>query len=431
MFEFFSFVTDKEDEENTLSANDRLMVLIQHDIAAYIRGSEILIINAMSEIIFLVDNRIAKEIRKMKKYRLSKVDQKGKTFYALVADPRIIVELLTEYKAGEEQETQRPWIEKRVKEIAKYVAGKFKDDENKKAQGLIPNAPILNIKNKLQIDTDEDGYYILLPSDKNEFAEYKECIEAIDGQHRIRAFMKEYRDIDFSDDIKYEMIFSLFDRLSKSEKQEIFMITNEKQVKVPNNLLRMFKRELDLLKGDEQIYDLTVMLNEEDYSPLKGRIMLGAKKISKGYQESQISKIIRNSDSYNQLVAITGGDKNKMAKMISNYLKAWEKSYDISFQEPGKDTAAKISGIRYMMYLMPCILDIIRNKRVVGNTDEFKKIVDLLPGATMVEDVFNDSATTLSFRGEGATIQLAKDHATLLKNYDASSSDEFDMTAGI
>lgn len=70
----------------------------------------------------------------MKRYNLSRVCQKGKDFYVLIADPRIIVKLLVNYKAGEEQDTQRPWEEKRVKEIARYVSGKFKDDENKKSR---------------------------------------------------------------------------------------------------------------------------------------------------------------------------------------------------------------------------------------------------------------------------------------------------------
>ena len=72
----------------------------------------------------------------MKRYNLVKVIQKDKEFYVLVADPRVIVKLLMNYKSGEEQETQRPWEEKRVREIAKYVSGKFKDDDNKKAEYL-------------------------------------------------------------------------------------------------------------------------------------------------------------------------------------------------------------------------------------------------------------------------------------------------------
>ena len=87
----------------------------------------------------------------MKRYNLSKVVQKGKEFYVLVADPRVIVKMLVNYKSGEEQDTQRPWEEKRVREIARYVSGKFKDDDNKKAIGLIPNAPILNVKSKISL----------------------------------------------------------------------------------------------------------------------------------------------------------------------------------------------------------------------------------------------------------------------------------------
>ena len=52
--------------------------------------------------------------------------------------------------------------EKRVREIAKYVSGKFKDDDNKKAIGLIPNAPILNIKEKITPDDAADALAIAI-----------------------------------------------------------------------------------------------------------------------------------------------------------------------------------------------------------------------------------------------------------------------------
>ena len=83
------------------------------------------------DIIMLINKTL--EDNKMKRYDLVKVIQKDKEFFVLVADPRVIVKLLMNYKSGEEQETQRPWEEKRVREIAKYVSGKFKDDDNKKA----------------------------------------------------------------------------------------------------------------------------------------------------------------------------------------------------------------------------------------------------------------------------------------------------------
>ena len=156
----------------------------------------------------------------MKKYNLMRVNQKGKEFFVLVADPRVIVNMLVNYEAGQEQDTQRPWEEKRVREIARYVSGKFKDDENKKAIGLIPNAPILNIKSKITLQTENDIPFIMLPETPLEMQDYEGVVEAIDGQHRIRAFMKEYMDVDFSPATPYQMIFSVFFQLSRNEKKK-------------------------------------------------------------------------------------------------------------------------------------------------------------------------------------------------------------------
>ncbi len=366
----------------------------------------------------------------MRKYYLNKVEQNGKAFFVLISDPRVIVRMITSVKPGEEQKTQRPWNENRVKEIAKYVAGKFKDDENKKAIGLIPNTPILNIKRGLELVSDKDGTYIMLPETDDEYKRYENTMEAIDGQHRIRAFMKEYIDESFSEKTRYDMVFTLFDKLSEREKKEIFMITNEKQVKVPGNLLRLFKRELDLLKGDEEVYDLVIELNNEDFSPLKGRIMIGAQRISKGYQESQLSKILNKSDTYKILDA-RGFDRSTMTKIIANYLNAWEKAYDVSYQDPGKETVTKISGLRYIFYLFPACLEILGNRKKHASVEEFKKIVDMLPDATEVTDVFSDQTTNAFFRGEGATVQLAKDHVMRLKAYEQQHQNNFDISAGI
>lgn len=367
----------------------------------------------------------------MKRYELRKVTQNDKEFFVLIADPKDIVKLLMNYESGEVQEAQRPWSESRVREIARYVAGKFKDDENKKSKGLIPNSPILNVKKGLEVEKDSDGYFVMLPSTKDNFKKYKNSIEAIDGQHRIRAFMEEYLDADQSASKKYEMIFAVFFNLSKNEKKEIFMITNEKQVKVPGNLLRMFKRELDLLKGDEVVYDLVCKLNEEDYSPLKNRIMIGAQKIKKGYQESQISKILNKSEAFTHLNALTKGDKEKMAKMISNYLKAWEKIYDVSYAEPGTDTITKISGLRYIFYMMPPIMDILLKREKPASTDNFIEIIEMLPNAIEVDDVFTDESTNYAFKGEGATIMLAKEHIIKLKSYDSNVKTNFNISDGI
>ncbi len=369
----------------------------------------------------------------MKRYYLTPVHQKDKTFYVLVADPRIIVKLLVNYEAGAEQDTQRPWEAKRVREIARYVSGKFKDDENRKATGLIPNAPTLNIKGKISLQKDENGMcYIDLPESKAELEEYEGTVDAIDGQHRIRAFMEEYIDVALAADTVYEMIFAVFFQLSRDEKKEIFMITNEKQVKVSANLLHMYKRELNLLKGDEYIYDLVELLNREDYAPLKGRVMMGSQKIKKGYQESQISKILNKSGSYRELESLVrGGDLNTMAKIISNYLRAWQDIYGVSYQDPGKDTLTKISGLRYVFYLFPVVLDILGQRQKTATTAEFRAIVEMLPDAVGVEDVFTDPSTAAAYKGEGATVTLVKQHSSKLRAYEQTHKNRFDISEGI
>lgn len=366
----------------------------------------------------------------MKKFYLQKIEQNNKKFYSLIADPRIIVQLIQNAKAGDVQVIQRPWIESRVREVARYVAGKFKDDENKKSIGLIPNSPILNIKKNIDIESDENGDYIMLPTNKNEFEQYRESLEIIDGQHRVRAFMSEYIDPSFEENTKYDMSFNVFYHMGEKEKKEIFMITNEKQVKVQPNLLRLYKYELELLKGDEEVYDLDVLLNKEDYSPLKNRIIIGAESKPKGYQESQIAKIINKSGTYKILCA-RDLDNEKMARIISNYLTAWEIVYGVSFQDPQKDTLTKISGLRYIFYLLPTCMDILGRRKAHATTDEFKKIINMLPAATGIEDVFTDERTTLSFRGEGATTQLARDHEVKLKAYEEQNQDDFNIFEGI
>lgn len=371
----------------------------------------------------------------MQDFKLVRVVQRNYEFFSLVADPRIVVELLTKYEANEIQEAQRPWNEKRVQEIAKFVDGRFKDDDNKNSKGLIPNSPILNIKKELEIRKEGSDYYINLPTKNDEFARYSEAIEAIDGQHRIRAFMKEYRSL--KDDVKYEMVFTVFDRLSKEDKKEIFMITNEKQEKVPANLLRLYKRELNLLKEDAEVFDLVEKLNVEDFSPLRGRIMIGANKVKKGYQESQFTKILQKSDSFATIKAFSNNNQDIMAKMISNYLIAWEKEYEVEFASPGKETITKISGLRYIFFMMPEVIELLKNRRESATVEHFRKIIHMIPDATETHIFGNfsseDELKMISswFRGETPTIELAKNHAKALKVYESKMSGTYDITEGL
>lgn len=356
----------------------------------------------------------------MKKIAVTPVRQNTYVFYAMVADPRDIAALIKRAKSSEVQENQRPWDKRKVQEIARFVSGFMKFGTHvHKMKGLLPNAPIICLTDKLKIQLDQQNhtYYVMLPETQEEFAAYNSCIEVIDGQHRLLAFAEDLRDPAFSDSTTYEMIFSVFEPMAKEEKKEIFMVTNEKQTKVESNLLRLFKKQLHLLDEDETLFDFVVRMNTEDFSPLKERIMVGSDRISKGYKEGQISKILLRSGTFDKLSRSVSEDERqelKMSKGLSLYLQAWESAYRVSFRTPGKDTITKISGLRYILYLFPDMMDILRDQNKPATKDSFEELIRLLPTATGVGDVFTDEETSLAFRGEGATVKLARDHGKQL-----------------
>lgn len=379
----------------------------------------------------------------MKKYNLMTVQQKNHIFYALVADPRIIVRLIKQYAAGQEQEIQRPWDMARVKDIAAYVAGAFSRKYHRTmggrpitrvACGVIPTAPILNIKDeRLGIHRGSSGQaWIELPDTEEEFADFVESVDVVDGQHRIRAFMDGVSDVQLSPDTPYEMLFSVFDRLSSDMKEELFIVTNDEQKTVPENLLRKLKREMGLLSEiDDNLYTLFGAMNTEDYSPLKTRIALGGATVKKGYKESQLSKILKLSGSYNKLTDMIkdiDGPQPAISQIISNYLTAWEEVYKtwdpeahVTFRNPGVNyTFTKIAGLRYILYLFSSVLEIIDKKKVNGtldlSKDNFKSIIQSLPDVIGVPNVFKAEELKPSFHSESATADLARNHGKDLTN---------------
>ena len=366
----------------------------------------------------------------MKKMYLNPVHQKNHIFYSLIADPRKIVTVIKRVEADVIQENQRPWSKNKVLEIVSYVMGHLSLDKKKyKVNGLIPNAPIINLIGNFDILHDEnDNPYILFPETEEELKEYKGQIEVIDGQHRILAFAPDLRDPLFSDDTCYDMIFSTFFRLTEEEKKELFLVSNEKQTKIENNLLRLMRKALSLLGSNEEYFDLVCKMNAEEISPLKGRVMIGASKVKKGYKEGQLSKILESSDAYSRLESENFDTINSKCKLLSTYLKAWENIYGVSFQKPSNATLTKISGIRYIMYLLPAFFDILREQDVDPTDKSFKDIIQKLPLATGIADVFNDPTTSLAFRGGGATVKLAKEHSTMLVKYATATKTKRDFS---
>ena len=276
----------------------------------------------------------------MRKCYLACVKQKSRVFYTGAYDPRKLIKLVPEIGIGNAQEAQRPLILKKIQEIASFVASKTETN-------LLPSSIVLATKIRGQFNVMQEEvevinsegkqsilkrYYVMMPETEEEFSKYKDSIDIIDGQHRLFSFKDGYRLPEFKDDDAYEIPFSIFEYPTLKERQSLFMITNEKQTKVERNLLMWLRRELGLLDEEDGIYySLVQQLNTESRSPLKDRIMLDGKRISKGYKANQIIKILKKVKLTSFIIGGNPVTEDQMLTILSNYLSAWEKVYSCSF----------------------------------------------------------------------------------------------------
>ena len=285
----------------------------------------------------------------MEKIYLQKIEQYNSVSYVGKIDPRNLIKVATRIGIGEVQDAQRPLSAKRVKEIAKYVGNE---------RGILPNTLTIATKDtRFEVLTDSETglYYIEFPHDVAEYANYEDAIDVLDGQHRLYSFLEEHRQL--SDNDKYEIGFTLYIRPTLNERRQIFISCNEKQEKVSGNLLMWFKEKLQMLSNEEKLlFDIVSKLNLE--YPLRGRIIMGAEKISSGIKAQELMKIIKQAKICNITVDEKAISADNIVKLVTIYLSAWENVVGFKFASPSikKDgPAVKVSGLRYMLLLLPTL----------------------------------------------------------------------------
>jgi DGQHR domain-containing protein len=358
----------------------------------------------------------------MKKVYLLPVSQHDNTFYIGKYDPRKLVKMTDPaIDINTLQEAQRPLDKKHLKDIADYAS----HDK----QGMLPASILIATKEneKLVVKTEtvagEKKYYIEFPETETELSNYANTIDVIDGQHRLFAFADKYRDPDFKDSEPYELPFSIFITPTIFVRRKLFTITNEMQKAVSPNLLLFLKSMLGMLNSDEETYlPLVKALNYENVSPLKGRIVISAEKISKGYKAKELIKIFGKAKLADIKIGVTPISTENLVKALSIYIQGWESHYQVSFKSPGKETITKISGLRYIFLLFETFFDHSINTRKAFDVDFVKTVIQDLENAKELDEgqtLFDDS---MLFRGEGATVKLASDDANLLKAYLANKA---------
>lgn len=270
-------------------------------------------------------------------------------------------------------------------------------------------------------DTTTGAYYIDFPGQSEEFVQYKDAIDVLDGQHRLYSFLEDIRQLSEND--TYEIGFTLYIRPTLNERRRIFISCNEKQEKVSGNLLMWFKEKLQMLTNEEkELFDIVSKLNNE--YPLKGRLIMGAEKISNGIKAKEIMSIIkqakiRNITIDNGIIAV-----DDVVKLICIYLAAWENVVGFRFTSPiiKKDgPAVKQAGLRYMLLLLPTLWDkaITDHERF---TEEFvkKTLIQFISTQGVVRDEFF-TENKLKFRDRSVIEQFATESIAKIKTMNSGN----------
>lgn len=361
----------------------------------------------------------------MKKVYLIPVQQYNTVFYVGKYDPQKLVQMADQsIEIGETQEAQRPLDKKHLQEISDYT-GPIE-------RGMLPASVQIATKDKEKIRikkeslaTDEVRYFVEFPETEDELAAYENTIDIIDGQHRLFAFDKRYRNENWKKDTVYEIAFSIFITPDLRTRRLLFTITNEKQKAVSSNLLLYLKSKLGMLRQEEELYlPLVNLLNAENKSPLKGRIIMSAERLAKGYKAKELIKIFNKG----KVRELTVGNPpeplslEQTLEALCTYIGGWEEFYSLSYQKPKKETMTKISGLRYIFLLFTTFVDHSIHTRRAFTTEFVKEVIQDLEDAKGLDDEQTLFDNSLEFRGEGATVKLAADDAALLKAYLAAKS---------
>lgn len=341
---------------------------------------------------------------------------------------RELVKLATKAELQEPQEAQRPINQKRLEEISDFVADK----------GILSTSIVIGTKDdRLSVKPVSDKipylYKIEFPESENEFDDYKDSFDIMDGQHRLFSFLPEY--IKISDSVPFDIPFVVYIKPTLKERRIIFKNTNEKQESVASNLLMWFREKLNMLSGKEKTYHSVVSsLSCEARSPLKGRIIMGAEKITGGFKAQQVITILDKADIKD--VDKKPLDNDQMFKLITNYLLGWEKAVGSKFCDRDKTFGAfsKISGFRFMISMLPEFYNQAKtDKRKIDCSYVVEKLEELFATYGMVaSDLFVKDSQYMTklgsnpFSAETPTTLLAKEWINNLK---ALKGGEFDPLA--
>ena len=370
----------------------------------------------------------------MKKIYLVKTEQYNKIFYTGSVDARKLARLVDKsIDVNVLQEDQRPLEKGHLLSISKYVGEK---------KGILPTSVIVGTKDKhkLNIETEiglngETLYYMMFPDTEQELLDYENTIDISDGQHRVFSFSDKYRNTKLKDSTIYEIPVTFFITPTLKERQEIFYTVNAQQKAVAPNLLTYLKYTLGIASDAENIYmPLIQKLNFENSSPLKGRFIISAEKITGGYKAHQVITLFNDVKLKETIEELTTNvDIDKMFDIVSEYLRGWENKYSFDFQTYDNTTKTKKMGLNYIMNLLPTFITIALNNKQKFNADFIEQLITDLEYAMNIDIVNGETLFTTERAKASFTSSILKDYINdckiALLNYNRDKQNQFDPFA--
>lgn len=325
----------------------------------------------------------------MKEIYLLEVRQHSMKRYIGTTSAKDLARLATTVELQATQDAQRPINPKRLSEIADFVS----------ADGTLSTSIVIGTKdNRLTVQPAgiagiPNLYKMRFPETEAEFTAFQDSFDIMDGQHRLFSFLKEYSKL--TDDDVFEITFEMYLNPTLREKRLIFKNTNEKQEKVASNLLMWFREKLNMLNEKELTYHPVVsLLNSESCSPLKGRIIMGAERITGGFKGEQIITILDKADIKNISNAPLSDDR--MLKLISAYLSGWENAVGSKIIDRDRDLSAfsKVAGLRFLILMLPAFFEqAVKDRTALDQTYIAEKVNELCASVGVLpRDLFDKNS---------------------------------------
>jgi DGQHR domain-containing protein len=305
---------------------------------------------------------MSKDSRKLQVMRFKQSDT---NLYLTVLKAGDLVEGMTRVDAWSPTSKsgyQRLPVEKRFRNIAKYVLGK-----DGGGRAVLPQAVVLNFRNgesklKFRGAEDSDAGTLEIGADQT--------LWEVDGQHRLgglRLALEENPDF-----VDYPIPVVIIEGLSRLEEAVLFYVINTTQKRVPTDLAqRLIEQQMkdetlrvqivtggrDWIPKGVKVVDAMLAT---PHHPWYGKIGVPGPK-TPGVLTKQVSfvtslKPILNNPPYN---AVAPED---MAQILIRYWQALAEVYGDAFSEPDEHVIQKTVGIFPLHAIAPEVFDMVRSK---------------------------------------------------------------------